>query len=209
MSVDSCHYGHFLTTATTQRVTHNEHTYNHAVQLVFNVSAIYETGDIQKTEVRIFHTPAQNLACANDIHLKLVKVNTGHKIDEVIVESGHEGWAIFDKVNYSWKTMEETYEHTVAIVVTGHCRDESLTDLGFHVDNDNGRQPILVVFSSQKQVMTEVSILPPSFVEIVLSSVPSKRDVEDTPEKRNIVQTSLCHLESYTVRQYASLSCVR
>ena len=167
---------------------------------MFNVSAIYETGALQKTEVRIFHTPvAKDDSCANHIHLKLINVNTAHVIDEVNVNYGHEGWVIFDNVNYTWKTMEATYEHTVAIVVTSNCIDKSLTDLGFHIDD--GRQPILVVFSAQEQVMTEVSILPPSFVKNVLSSEPSKRDVENVPVKKDANDLG-CHLQPYEVRLY-------
>jgi len=190
----------FLSTATLDKtVTYGGGTYNHAVELVFNVSAIYETGAIQKTEVRIFHTPVAVDSCANNIHLKLV--NAAQVIDEVNVDYEHKGWVIFDNVKYNWKTMEETNEHTVAIVVENKCKDKSLTDLGFHVDS--GRQPILVVFSSQKQVMTEISIIPPSFFENVLS--PSKRDVEDAPVKRQTKNG--CHLQSYTVRLYNSSPC--
>ena len=189
-----------FSTATAATITHNGHTYKNAVELVFNVSAIYETGAIYKTEVRIFHTPVQNPDCG-DITLKLVKVNALHdyKIDEADVNPGHDGWVIFDNVNYTWKTMEETYEHTVAIVVSGDCKSKSLEELGFRVGT--GRQPVLMVFSSQEQVKTEVSILPPTFVENVLSSLPSKRDVEGAPAKRNtVIKKKGCDIESYVVR---------
>ena len=165
---------------------------------MFNVTAT--SGDLHKIEVRVFHSAVADtntLGCdvSNGVHLKLLKVNDKNettKIDQVIVHFNEEGWVIFDSMNYDWK-LGENGMHRLAIAVSGNCKDVSLTKLGFDITNE---VPILIVFASQEEVMTEVNLLPPSLVNEFLDSETSDKQYQ----KRQMQTTKRCQLESYTVR---------
>ena len=153
------------------------------------------SGTIHKTEVRVYHSPANSESC-DGIRLKLFTVDDRHHaidIDSVAVHANHDGWVIFDSVEY------QNNMRRMAIAVTeGSCSNVKLTELGFVVDNNNENMlPMLVVFTSQERMMTETRLLPASLVDelLVEDSVSS-----DGLQKRNTNNHGRCHLQSHTVR---------
>lgn len=130
--------------------------------------------------------------------MKLLEVdekNNAKKIDNVVVHIGssNEGWVIFDSMNHDW-SMGKDHVYRMAIAASGACKGVELTELGFSINNEN-ELPMLVMFTSQEELMTEVKLLPSSLVD-ELSSVDTRSDIVQKRQTEN----RRCHKIPYTVR---------
>lgn len=144
--------------------------------------------------MRVYHSPINSESC-DGIRLKLFTVDRQHQaseIDSVAVHPKHDGWVIFDSVNY-----RDGMRRMAVAVTEGSCSSVKLTQLGFVVDNNNeNKLPMLVVFTSQERMMTETRLLPASLVdELLVEDAVSSSNLQ----KRNTHNTR-CHLQSHTVR---------
>ena len=172
----------------------------HFIEFTFNVSST--PGTIQRMEVRVYHSAIASVeGCdtTNGVLLKLLAVNDQNQasvIDNVTVhfDQDHDGWVIFDSITYDWRMeQDDVHMHRMAITVSGACSSVELNKLGFVIDNnDQNKLPLLAVFTTQEQMMTEVKLLPITLVNELLEQSAGSID-----QKRS---TDRCHFKQYTVR---------
>lgn len=161
------------------------------IEFKFNVSSI--SGNIQRTEVRIHHQAVATVAgcdVSTGVNLKLLALSQSPPsvIDSVDVHLNHDGWVIFDSVSYDWK-MGQNSVHKMAIGVAGDCQ---LNKLGFVYDvDDKDTLPSMMVFASQEKLMTEVKLLPSSFVNKLVE--------QSAGQQKRSTTNSRCHLQTYSV----------
>lgn len=176
-----------------QKISHKGTELTHVIEFTFNVSSI--SGTRHKTEVRVYHSAVDATSLRNcGVRLRLFAVdhqNKATEIDDVSIHHNHDGWVIFDSIRHTWE-MEQKL--AIAAVTSGTCpSDDSLSKLGFKVNKDNkNKQPMLVVFTSQERLMTEVKLAPSTIVDELLED-------SNTQQKRQ-TDTGRCRLQSYQVR---------
>jgi len=177
----------------TPAIKHNGNGYNKIMDFKFNVTLIPGL-ELQQSEVRVYHNIGVGASCAK-FSVLLFEVNDKNEateIDKVTIETNYKGWVIFDSAD--WQKRKQNGIHRLAVAVSNNdCPSDSLQSLGFPINNgDSNTLPMLVLFTSQERLMTEVKIISPTLAQDLLEDQQKKKRQTTTNPKR-------CHLQDHEV----------